>query len=284
MGQSKGKIAAPRVFAIPELLEAVLLHVSWSDLFVRQRVNKAFSQVIAESQDLQKKMKLHLLTMPRYMHRGSPLLQEFSWTNFNFELFSTNSITTRKMDLSIKLIYDTWFPKSSTPKRFFPELGIGKQMRHTYSVDSRGTWQALKLTDLTGMVWIHVNVVFHVATAHRTVLGYRDLVALKAENATFGDMAGVLSEMKHRLPEEHIKLYRAKNLQIGLRQFTDAKCIRGDSRERVKAVVAWEGREVDFAMTAIEHRRESRRCELDIAKRRKAEEEENLDRDLSGPW
>lgn len=284
MGQSSGKLSAPRVFAIPELLEAILLHLSWSDLFVLQRVNKAFHQVIAESAKLREIMALHVLgsSKTRDVQGASSLLREFSWSFLNYEPFPGDSTVTTGRDTTIKLIYDLWLPPSSAPRTSHYGLGVGQQKRFYYSVDSHGTWRLLKLTAAPGKVWIHINVIFHVDRSFG--LAYRELIALQADTATFGDLADVLWEMKHRLPEEHIKVYRARSPTVKLKDFMDAKCIRGDSRERVAAVVAWEGARPDPAASLIERKRESKRRERREREVAKREAEEQLERDFSGPW
>ena len=48
----------PRIFAIPELLERILLHFPERDLLLAQRVNRCFRDIITASVQLQRKLFL----------------------------------------------------------------------------------------------------------------------------------------------------------------------------------------------------------------------------------
>ena len=117
-------------------------------------------------------------------------------------------------------------------------------------------------------------MIIHLATNSTSLPAYRDLIALKAETATFGDLADALREVAKRLPEEHFKICLAQRSHVKLRDLTDAKCIRGDSRERVAAVVAWDGGPLDRRMLSlIAANREAKRREKENRALARAQEE-----------
>lgn len=212
-------VAAAKVFALPELLEMVLLNLRWHNLFSLLRVNKTFRDTIQRSLKLRRRMHLeyklpgdgHGITVPPYPQYINCSIVELLVANniLKFEPFEARHPFQP---------HKTFAPQYS---HLIPALGSGPFKAVTMAIRSDvrkrasyGSWRKIKLTheqqrfsvyvriqrELTRPSYLHEGI----HPAHHSVQYSEDLEFAEG-CGTLGDIADVVEEMQRRTVDEHLK-------------------------------------------------------------------------------
>ena len=243
-----GSITAPQVFAIPELLEAILHYLPWRDLFVLQSVDSRFQQVIAESAPLRRAMSLQRPINPHDPAEWpnyciiSPLLtgEMLSWGRFNsggdgFDWHIDSA------GLVFSITYSVWNPECPRTPKLYAPLGIWTT-RQKSRAQARGSWESMKLTSFPFRVCIRISVKWNQSMGldYSGWPHYQDRITLGV-GSTIGDFMQVLTELDNRSFEEHEVLWSAQYRTATLGQVKRARHIRIRSRLRCSACRWWKG-------------------------------------------
>ena len=239
---------ALKVIAIPELLEAILLHLPWRDLFVVQSVSKQVHYFVAESAALRRTMSLdppanphNPIEWPNY-NVISPLLTGniISWGRFNTGHDGLDwRIDTAGLIFSIN--YSVWNPGCCMIPAVVERMDV-RCTRQKSKVWTRGSWRSMRLTSFPFRVCVRISVGWD----KRMDLGYagwphyQDRVTLEI-GSTIGDLMQVLSELDGRPFEEHEILWKAQYRTATLKVVRSARHIRIRSRVRCLACRWWKG-------------------------------------------
>ena len=246
VSRSRLSSAAPQVFSIPELLECILIQLPWYDLFVLQSVNKTFQQVITESIAVKELMTRRLGDSTRWPGTTpiSPLLKDqISWGPYqkpSWQIAWDNLLFDFKYEIPSPDIPDS--AHTCHAMGIIPSRAGKPALVH-------GSWKLTRLTNVSGMVLIKINVraLALMDDCHLSCGLYQDRITLNAAETTLGDVSEILYEVHCRSSEEHTQLERATRTGAKLRDVVRARCLRADSRVRCRACTSWEGQRWDNA-------------------------------------
>lgn len=215
--------AAARVFALPELLEPILLSLRWYDLFRLLRTNATFQKTILCSKKLGQCMHLDYEEPPVQPSTSYSFKREDLTPAFCYFLQNDANVY-MDLDLTLDVIPGREWRKNlpkdpvsvltismTLPAKYFDKSTIGKSRRLRRSRQApQASWNSIKLTYVPATVRIAVEV------RCQEPLGYRYTEAFEfaAGTGSLGQLSDVLNRIRRRTPAEHKMCQSSKNLSI----------------------------------------------------------------------
>ena len=213
---------AEKVFAIPELLENILVGFDARRLFCLQRVNSTFKKTIRSSPALMGKMQLRHqpLRMWQPQHEGDVGLASALCRNgsliFDQFLFREASITResskelvisfdcisrsrcRDSDLGVENEHDVGLRCRRASRTDVDDLQISRDYADSDS------WRRIKLSPVNAAVDVAVHVRVQVST--RRCKKYTEVLEFQPGDGTLGDLSRFLEEIAARTHKSHARM------------------------------------------------------------------------------
>ncbi|KAM0723545.1 hypothetical protein Q7P37_000532 [Cladosporium fusiforme] len=205
-----------KVFALPELLECILVHLSHLQplpalqLYVLQRLNRTFQETIQRSIGIQERMQLaHIAESDPYTHGED--LAPIRWLSSRLpntippiktiDAFWPNHIGATLQQLSIDV------PTAGQPRP--NEDAIAR-----FKTPDDALWRKMKLASLplTGEIFLDVQL----NDSHARLTDGRDcsITRLQITAETLGEVFDVLEGIRARSPEEHVAWERRPKMGV----------------------------------------------------------------------
>ncbi|KAL1584195.1 hypothetical protein WHR41_07250 [Cladosporium halotolerans] len=204
-----------QVFAIPELLEWILLHLGQISplpglqLYILQRLNRTFEETIKRSIGIQQRMQqAHISETNPYQHAEN--LDSIRWLSGHvantippiktIDAFWPNHIGATLQQLSIDV------PKAGQPR---PNEDVIKAFKRPDA-----PWRTMKLASLPLKGEIFLDVQLNDAQARLTDGRDSSITRLQISAETLGELFDVIEEIRARTPEQHLHWERRPKMGV----------------------------------------------------------------------